>query len=177
MLTASSKELYKKASYLNSWESEQISERFSSPKKQRYELRYNFRMSEMSAALGISQFSKLPKFLLRRRKLAELYTGKLSRLEGILVPAVDKHENLFFRYLVFLKNRNVIEVLKLYAQAGIEAGRGVCPALHRYLRKDPAHFVGAEKAMGGALSIPLYPALSDEEVERILRTTEKVLKS
>ena len=175
MLTASTKDLYEKACYLNGWETEQMSARFSPAKKSQYELRYNFHMSDLAAALGMSQFARLPNFLARRKKLAEIYTERLSRLEGVLLPAIDAHENLFFRYLVFLESRDVIKVLKGYAQAGIEAGRGVYPTLHRCLPSEAAHFTGAEKAMGGVVSIPLYPALKDDEVEHILQTSEKVL--
>jgi dTDP-4-amino-4,6-dideoxygalactose transaminase len=176
MLTASTKDLHEKACYLNGWETEQMSARFSPAKKSQYELRYNFHMSDLAAALGMSQLAQLPKFLERRKELAGSYDERLSRLKGVVTPAIDARENVFFRYLVFLKDRDLIEILKSYAQAGIEAGRGVYPALHCCMAlADPVCFPGAEKAMGGVLSIPLYPALRDEEVEHILQTTERVL--
>lgn len=175
MVTASSHELYERARFLNGWESEQVSLRFSRVEPPPYELRYNFRLSDIAAALGLSQLQRLPEFVERRRSLAQLYTERLKSLGNVITPVVDETPNVFFRYLIFLKNLDVIHVLNAYAKAGIEAGRGVYPALHRHLREDRARFPGAEEAMSALLSIPLYPALTDEEVEYILDCTVDIL--
>lgn len=175
MLTAASRKLYEKARFLNGWESEQVSLRFSERLPPPYELRYNFHLSDIAAALGLSQLSRLIQFVKRRRSLAQQYTARLSNRANIVTPIADESPNVFFRYLVFLKNLDILSVLNAYAKVGIEAGRGVYPALHRFCREDPGRFSGAEKAMSAVVSIPLYPALQDEEVEYILDCTYDIL--
>ncbi len=175
MLTAASRVLYEKAKFLNGWESEQVSLRFTEELPPSYEVRYNFHLSDIAAALGLSQLSRLNQFVKRRRSLAQQYTERLRIMDNIVTPVVGEASNVFFRYLVFLKNLDVLFVLNAYAKVGIEAGRGVYPALHRFCREDPGRFSGAEKAMRAVVSIPLYPALQDEDVKYILDCTVNIL--
>lgn len=174
MLAATSRDLYKRARFLNGWESEQVDLRFSRRKPDPYELRYNFHMSDITATLGLSQLSRLHEFISRRRLLAREYTRCLKKL-SVITPDIGESPNVFFRYLVFLENMDILEILNAYAEVGIEAGRGVYPALHNFFNANPDNFPGAEKAMSAVLSIPLYPALKDEEVEYILRCSVDIL--
>jgi perosamine synthetase len=166
-------ELVAKARYLNGWAGEQPAARLSN-EVERYRLRYNFHMSDVAAALGRSQLRKLPDFIRRRRGLATRYTTQLQTIRGLEVPAVDARSNVFQRFLVAILHGNVVDVIRRFAQVGIEVGRGVYPALHQFLaiRKDV--FPMAEWAVRSLLSIPIHPALTQEQAEKLLRTSDAI---
>ena len=58
---------------------------------------------------------------------------------------------------------------------GIEAGRGVYPPLHDLSRQASGRFAGAERARQTLVSIPLYPALTDDEVTDVLASARRIL--
>jgi dTDP-4-amino-4,6-dideoxygalactose transaminase len=167
ILTASNLELLNKARYLNGWENEQVSLRVKTEDLPEYELQYNFHLSDIAAALGISQLRKLPRFISRRQELAQRYTEKLYGLPGLCCPIV-KRPNIFFRYLVAIEAGDPISIIKKFTDAGIEAGRGVYPPLHRFLKEPNNWYPSAERAVDTLVSIPLYPALAKDEADYVL---------
>lgn len=174
-LAAMSAETYAKARYLNGWESEQAPLRLQETDLPAYELRFNFHLSDVAAALGLSQLKRLPGFIERRRALAARYSAALAPIPGIICPD-PRANNVFFRYLVALKENNPARVIQKFAASGIEVGRGVYPPLHRYLGEMPMDYPGAERAIGSLISIPLYPALTDDEVPKILAASTTILQ-
>jgi dTDP-4-amino-4,6-dideoxygalactose transaminase len=174
ILASATAGLCEKARWLNGWEAEQVAARLQQ-EVEPYRLRYNFHLSDIAAALGRSQLRKLTSMIARRRELARRYTARLSPLEHLGVPAVADRANVFHRYLVAVPEGRVPGVIRRFAAAGIEAGRGVFPPLHRYLRLAPEEYAGAERAVRTLVSIPLYPSLSDEEADVILDASEAIL--
>ncbi len=61
------------------------------------------------------------------------------------------------------------------AARGVEAGRGVAPPLHVYLKMDGKNFPNAEKAFSRLVSLPLYPALTNSQVEQVTDAAKAVL--
>lgn len=177
ILMASISALYDRAIYLNRWECEQPRARLNGTRDLRYEVRYNFHLSDILASLGLSQLSKLQSFICRRRELSRQYSERLSKFSKIQVPDPSEQNNVFFRYLVVLpEGSDIARIIKRFSAAEIEVGRGVYPPLHNYLRLPAVRFPNAEKAMRTLLSIPLYPALTDEQVEHILRISAKIFR-
>lgn len=174
MLASASSETIIRGRYLNGWEGEQADLRLEPGKLPDYELRYNFHLSDMASALGISQLGKLDAFIAHRKILAARYTKRMQKLGTITCPTQSK-SNIFFRYLISLDRTDPIEYIKRFASAGIEVGRGVYPPLHRYLKREWQKYPGAERAVSTLLSIPLYPALTEEGVAHILDTSERLL--
>jgi perosamine synthetase len=172
ILTASTPVLCKRAAYLNGWECEQAAARLKDADSVNYELRYNFHLSDILASLGLSQLAKLRSFIARRRELARLYSERLSRFSRLRPPDPDRQDNVFFRYLVGLPDGvDVAGVIRKFLSDQIEVGRGVYPSLHNFMRLPASQFSNAERAMRSLLSIPLYPALTSEQVERILEVS------
>ena len=163
MLASANLDLLDKVRYLNGWADEQAAIRLCD-RIEPYRLRYNFRMSDPAAALGRSQLRKLPSFIARRRELAGRYAARLSSVPGVQVPSAE-HGSVFHRFLPAVRHNTVVERIQRYAEFGIEAGRGVYPALHRSLVGSAGAYPGAEKAMATLVSIPLYPRLDDNQVE------------
>jgi dTDP-4-amino-4,6-dideoxygalactose transaminase len=176
MLVTGDADLYAKALYSNSWSDEQPAARMQET-TEHFQLRYNFHMSDIAAALGMSQLRKLPAFLQRRRELAALYSQRLSTKASLCVPMVDERPNVFFRFMVALQDGDVRDVLAKFRAVGIEAGRGVYPPLHRFFACPAERFPQAEHAAQTLVSIPLYPNLSDEQVEYVLNRSGEIFSS
>jgi perosamine synthetase len=131
-----------------------------------HQTRFNYKMTEMEAALGLSQLRRLASFVARRRDLASQFTARLRHLPVRLPTVKPDRSHIFYRYVIGIGDAQSLE--------GRLGGRGVqCKApvfqpLHRYLGRDG--FAETEMAMRTALSIPIYPSLTDDEVERIVRS-------
>jgi perosamine synthetase len=173
MLLGDSK-LVARARELSGRESEQVAQRFEAPVRP-YELHYGSRMSDLHAACGLAQLRRLGKTIARRRILASRYADSLRGLGGVILPDTAGSNQVFFRFIVQVMNRKVLEVLRAFDGVGIEAGRGVYPPLHRLLGSDNSDFPGAEAAAEANVSIPLYPALRDEEVDHIIQSAKGIL--
>lgn len=134
--------------------------------------RFNYKMTEFQAALGLSQLRKLPDFLAARRTLAERYHQQLERLP--LVPPVvpDDRTHIFYRYVVRVTG-GLGKMLTRLEEAGISARRPVFRPLHRYLK--PAGFPGTEAAWRTALSLPIYPTLGDD-IDRVVSAVRAIFE-
>jgi len=144
----------------------------------RYEhvlLGYNFRMTDIAAAIGIVQLKKLEKFNNRRIKNAEYLTENLEVLDYIKTPYVmDDAKHVFHQYTVRVKNREKwMEYLR-----GEGIGFGVYyprPIYRQPLYKDlgfGASCPEAEKASREVLSLPVHPNLTMDDLDRIIDAVE-----
>jgi len=136
----------------------------------------NYQMSGLQAALGLSQWRQLPKFIAQRLRLARRYTRALRRI-GVQCPEVPRDgSNVFYRYMVSVPGR-VTELIARLAERGIELGRGVYPPLHVLLGLPSACFPGARSCVEQLISVPLYPSLKSEEADYLLLAMEEELQS
>jgi UDP-4-amino-4-deoxy-L-arabinose-oxoglutarate aminotransferase len=137
--------------------------------------RHRHPMADLQAALGMSQLKQYNKFLSRRRAIADYY---FSRLEGLPVrlPELVRDRSIFFRFPVRIKG-DFGKLQELFDRQGIQVRRGVDALLHRQMGLHPADFPGAEKCFDETLSLPIYPALSDDDSERVVMTSRSLLKS
>jgi len=126
---------------------------------------FNYKMTEMQAAMGLCQVNRLDAFLARRRAIAARYAEAVTRAALVppLAPPVMAHA--YYRFVVRLP-RPVGPVLERAEALGISCRRPVFRPLHRYL--GLAGFPESDAAWEHALSIPIYPALTDDEVDRIV---------
>ncbi|MFK7696927.1 DegT/DnrJ/EryC1/StrS family aminotransferase [Paenibacillus sp. HJGM_3] len=141
-----------------------------------FHLRYNYEMPPIHAALAINQLQKLPKFIERRLQLASLYKEKLMAYKHVLELPELMDDNIFFRYMVQLKEGITPEsILSQGLEYRIQFGRGVYPSLHQYTGISNELFPNTTEAVQTMLSIPLYPALTDSEALHILDTLIHIL--
>ncbi len=146
-----------------------ILDRRSYDGRSEHRLRFNYKMTDLQAALGRAQLRRLTDFVRRRRRLATFYTKKLRGGPWDL-PPLDR-DHCFYRF-VTRPRRGTERLLVELERHGIEARRPVFRPLHRYLGLQG--FPGADEAYRRAVSIPLYPALSSVEAERVARVTVQV---
>ncbi len=155
-------------------------------------LGYHYRIGDVPCALGLSQLSRLEQFLERRRAIVARYTaaisgGGLSKvLEPLAVPVdVDSAHHL---YVVRLRRQSgestaavAIRRLDLYAAlkaAGIHAQVHYVPVHHHPVHHSAlraSELEGAEDHYARCLSLPLFPTLGDEDVDRVVETLERIL--
>jgi len=126
--------------------------------------RFNYKLTDLQAALGLSQLKELPRFLERRQAIASRYREGLQALPLELPLAPSDRVPVYYRYVVKGQRRADHYLAKLGA-LGVEARRPVFRPLHRYLGLEG--FPGAEEAWDKAVSLPLYSSLLDEEIERV----------
>ena len=146
-----------------------ILDRRSYDGRSEHRLRFNYKMTDLQAALGRAQLRRLTDFVRRRRRLATLYIKKLQGGPWDL-PPLDR-DHCFYRF-VARPRRGTERLLVELERHGIEARRPVFRPLHRYLGLQG--FPGADEAYRRAVSIPLYPALSSVEAERVAKVTVQV---
>jgi len=131
-------------------------------KKDDYKVRYNFCMTDLQGRMGNIQLGKLPFFLEQRMDRAQLYDKLIRGLEGVIVP---RPGGIYYRYVVRIKGGDLDQVIARLHRQGIEAQRPVFCPLHRYLGLNG--FEASEKVYAEALSLPLYPRLTADEVRHI----------
>ncbi len=132
-------------------------------KRKVYEIRYNYRMSALNATVGRVQLKKLPDFIRKRAKLAEIYYRKL---DGLPIQLPIRKSNVFYRFAV--KTGGADRFIKYLNKNGVDCKRPVFQPLHRYFDElDRSKFKGAEELYKKLVSLPIYPLLREEDAEKI----------
>lgn len=139
--------------------------------KDGYSVRYNYKMTDIQAALGISQLKKLPLFIERRKEIAGLYNRALNEISFPVPATLEGREHIYYRYVLLLDDSSgfIENMLKM----GIECRRPVFKPLHEYL--GLSGYPVTDEVMGRAVSIPVYPLLGDEETSRIIDAVKNLL--
>jgi len=135
-------------------------------------LRYNCKLTDLQAALGLTQLKKLPALIGRRRAIARQY-DEFLRERLLPVPACPPdREHIYYRYVI--RTKHVAELLAAGGEAGIAYRRPVFKPLHHYL--GMTGYPETEAAFLETVSLPIYPSLSDMEVKTILHPVRSILK-
>jgi perosamine synthetase len=146
---------------------------------------YNYRLDELSAALGVAQLRKLDRILELRDEVAARYNRLLADVEGIrlLCPDDELHRRSWFVYVVFVDppaERST--VMARLAENGI-ASKPYLPAIHlqaAYRQRfgfSPGMFPTAEAAGAQGLALPFHTGLSASDQERVVATLARALQT
>lgn len=135
--------------------------------------RFNYRMTDLQAAVGRVQLSRLQEFVARRQALAALYTGQLSGKGLELLPAEAwQTERVWYRYVVH--GGDARRLLRGLRWAGVEAKRPIRQPLHRALGLKG--FPMAEVLHATAVSLPIHPSLQEPEVVHVAQAARRTLE-
>ncbi len=151
-----------------------------------YEMRclgFNYRITDIQCALGRSQLRKLKGFLRRRREIADIYNDRLSRIDGIILP-VEKEYVKSARHIYYIrlkdssKRKAIFEKLQKF---GIGTQVHYIPVhLQPYYRENlgyrPDDYPKAEDYYKRAITIPLYPAMKENDVRRVVSALKEALR-
>jgi UDP-4-amino-4,6-dideoxy-N-acetyl-beta-L-altrosamine transaminase len=135
------------------------------------DLGFNYRMTDIQAALGVSQMTRIEEFLARRRELAARYDEALSDL--VATPSVDpRGASAWHLYVIRVEADRRREIFDSLRGTGIGVNVHYIPVhLQPYYRRlgfEPGDFPDAERYYGGAISLPLYAGLSDSDQDKVL---------
>jgi dTDP-4-amino-4,6-dideoxygalactose transaminase len=153
------------------------------------ELGYNYRMTDIQAAVGIEQMKKLPSIINQRRALARRYYELLHDVPDLILPMAPKWARSNWQsYCVRLPNYvSQKQVMQAMLDAGVATRRGItCIHLEPAYRSVWSSYIAthedagetlaeSEHALRHALILPLYPAMTAEEQEYISTTLRQVL--
>jgi perosamine synthetase len=135
-------------------------------------LRFNYKMTDIQAALGISQLRKLPGFIRKRRSIAKNYLQNLQDLPVSLPEESGHSKDMYYRFVVRMKNPD--RFISDMEKRGVVCRRPVFMPVHRTV-KQPV-LPNAEKFWKEAVSLPIYPLLKEDAVNRVIGCMRKVLK-
>lgn len=188
-VTTNSQALYEKAALLRAHGITREKEKFRDADAgdwyyEQQALGYNYRMSDLQAALGLSQLDKLPLFSRRRKDFTAFYDGVFGQMEEILLPReIPQSDTVRHLYVIrlnrkFLRcgrktvfdalqaenigvNVHYIPVYRLPYYEKMGYPRGLCP--------------NAEDLYETCLTLPLYPAMTEKDAQDVIAAVKKVL--
>ncbi len=147
-------------------------------------LGFNYRMTDIQAALGISQLNRVSSFIKRRKELVSIYDEAFGKLDGVIIPEqLSEADSSWHLYVLKLgldklvcKRKEIFEELlkrkigvnvhyipvyyhPYYRQLGYE--KGICP--------------NAERLYESIITLPLYPKLEDSEIAYIIESVKEII--
>lgn len=142
------------------------------------ELGYNYRMTDIQAALGSSQLKKLDRFLARRRELAGRYDKAFEGVPGLVTPRqLPDTESGWHLYVLKFPGADRDKIFAALRESGFGVNIHYIPVYrHPYYQKHGYQNVrcpNAEELYAHMISLPLYPGLTDEQQDTVI---EKVLE-
>ncbi len=174
-IVTNSKEIYEKLKLIRSHGRLETQNYFSSTEYIDYvALGYNFRMSNITAALGIAQIKKIDEIIKMRREKAEYMTKKLSGIEEVITPIPPKdYSSVYQMYTVRVKKgkRTRDDLMKHLAKKGIMTKIYFDPVhLTHFYRKKRGYkckLPVTERLSKQVLTLPMYPTLTKDEINYI----------
>ncbi len=150
---------------------------------QQLELGFNYRMTDLHAALGLSQMSRIDEFVAKRRELAARYDRLLAGLPLTLPFNQPGAESAWHLYVVRLQLEHIQssqrEVFEALRAAGIGVNLHYIPVhLQPYYQEQgfaEGDFPEAERYFGEAISLPLFPDLTEEQQDYVVAQLSQVL--
>ncbi|MDB6118480.1 MAG: pseC [Verrucomicrobiaceae bacterium] len=147
---------------------------------QQVELGYNYRMTDIQAALGASQMTRLESFAARRREIASLYDAAVASLPLHALARDPKAVSGWHLYMIRLDLKTIRktrrEVFESLRAQGIGVNVHYIPV---HLQPDYARlgftagmFPEAEQYYEECITLPMFPAMADEDVERVRRALQ-----
>lgn len=149
------------------------------------DLGYNYRLSDFQCALGISQLRKLPSWIARRREIAGRYDPAFAAIPGVKpLRTVPEAKHAYHLYVIRLDldrlRADRATVFAALRREGLEVNVHYMPVhLHPFYRERfgtrPGLCPVAEAAYESILSLPIFPAMTDQDVERVIAAVRKVV--
>lgn len=174
-VVTNSKQIYEKLKLIRSHGRAETANYFSSNQCMDYiALGYNFRMSNITAILGLSQLKKIDRIIKLRRQRAKYLTDKLSGMEEIILPSDPKdYFHLYQMYTIKVREKLIRDCLKDYL-----GKRGIMAKVYF----EPVHLTSfyknsncgiklpvTEKVSNEVLTLPLYPEMTKKEMDYVAK--------
>lgn len=152
--------------------------------QQYFEAGYNYRMTDMQAAMGIVQLTKLPRILEQRRWQAAYYDQLLGGVEEIAAPFVpDYSEPAWSSYCVRVQPSSKVpaeEIVRRMSQQNVSCRHGIQPLHHEpyfAYRMGAIKLPESEAAARETLFLPIFPGLSEAQQRTVIEALKRSLVS
>ncbi|WP_077624238.1 UDP-4-amino-4,6-dideoxy-N-acetyl-beta-L-altrosamine transaminase [Sediminibacillus massiliensis] len=148
------------------------------------ELGFNYRMTDIQAALGVSQSKKIKAFVSKRREYARKYNETFSKSEHILIPAHKQHsESSWHLYIIRLDYKKLKadrnEIFKALQKENIGVNVHYIPVYFHPFYEQLGFKKGlcpqAEKVYKEIITLPLFPKMSEQDIDDVIAGVEKVI--
>lgn len=140
-------------------------------------LGYNYRLDELSAALGVAQMARLEDILAQREKVAKRYNEKLRKIEGVKTPTTGKNVRIsWFVYVIQLdESINRDEVMAYLEKHGVGCRPYFSPIHLQPFYKDmfgyrEGDYPVTERVSRSTIALPFYNTITEEELEYVVKT-------
>ncbi len=152
---------------------------------QQIELGFNYRMTDIHAALGLSQMQRLDEFVTKRQAIAKRYDVLLAELPVVIPWRHSDNYSALHLYVIRLDLRKVTKTQRNVFEALRAAGIGVnlhyIPVYRQPyyagLNFKPGYCPEAEQYYSETISLPIYPALTEVEQDQVVTTLEAVINA
>lgn len=148
------------------------------------EVAYNYRMTDIQAAVGIKQLEKLDWIVAERRKIALKYLEAFKHIDTIRLPfESDDYFSNYQSFSIYLKENCPIsrnDLMQKMLDAGISTRRGIMTSHRETAYKSEAagvHLPQSENASDNSIIIPLYVPMKDEDIDFIISKFSEFLKA
>jgi UDP-4-amino-4,6-dideoxy-N-acetyl-beta-L-altrosamine transaminase len=141
---------------------------------------FNFRLTDIQCALGISQLKKIDKFLKQRRQIAKIYRQAFKDIKNIVLPKEDDSaKSAWHIFPIQVKNLDRKKVFEDLRNLGIGVQVHYMPLnLHPFYKKKFGYKEGdfpvAENYYKGAITLPLFPAMTNEDIKKVIKAVNKI---
>jgi len=148
-------------------------------------LGYNYRLDEMSAALGVAQLQRIEELMLKRERVAQMYNRRLSKMEGVQIPFIAPQTTRmsWFVYVIRLAPQiDRDDVMQELAARGIPS-RPYFPPIHLQPFYRERHgfregdFPITERIARSTLALPFHGNLEEDKIDFICETLSQLLVS
>lgn len=180
-VTTNSKEVYEKLKLIRSHGRIEKISYFENPMDSEYsEIGYNWRISAITAALGLSQLAKLDKLIRMRQEVANFFTSRLSQYTQIQTPKIIQgYENIFQMYTIRLPNEMLRDKLHQFLLGKKIFCKIYFSPIHlrnyyklKFGTKEN-DLPNTEKISKQVLTLPMYPNMTNEEKSYVIESIDE----
>ena len=145
-------------------------------------LGFNYRMTDFQAAMGYNQIRKYNINLKRRRDIASQYSNLLKKNNKIILPRINKNDSYFVFQLLLNNKKNKSKLLKEFQKSRIGCSvhyETPLPLMNYYKKKykiSKINYKSSKQYGERVLSLPVYPKLTNKNVEYICKNINKVIR-
>lgn len=143
---------------------------------------YNYRMTDIQAAVGIKQLEKLDWIVTERRKIAEKYFKALGTIESIILPSEeDGYVSNYQSYSIYIKPEATIsrnELMQALLDVEISTRRGIMTSHREKAYLDLGYNISlpvSEDAADRSICIPLFVPMNNQDVEEVAEKIKNIL--
>jgi len=147
---------------------------------QQVELGYNFRMTDIQAALGASQMGRIGEFVARRNEIADTYRSAFATLPVRVQQVPTNVVSAYHLFVIELERHDRHAVFSALRSAGLGVNVHYIPVhlqpYYRNLGFAPGDFPNAEEYYAKAITLPLFPMMTDAQRDTVLSAVQDALR-